>query len=456
MYTFEDIRKKGLLLFEVRRGSHAFGLATEKSDIDTGGVYIAEPNVLMGIRNLENTHTEYQQQISSEKNDDVWYELGTFMELLSKSNPTALEILFAAEDCILYEHPMFHELRMRRNEFISRNTVRVLDKYAEQQLRKAVGQKKMIHWDEEDMRRKTPMDFCFTLDEKQGSKPMQQWLDERGLRQDCCGLVNIPNMPGLYGVYYDFGQHFRLSGIARAEDICGEIDDSVDENIKLLAGDDFVNPGLSLFPKLREYILDAFLHDDNTCCCTYSRWKAWFEHNQTPIGKYCGIVKPSSEGDDETKTNSTAIRYSETPRGSKPICMMSYNDNGYQTHCRKYRDYCKWKKNRNETRYNDNVGYRYDGKNICHVVRLLTMATEVANGKGLILDRRIADDREFLLDVKNHKYTYDEVMGMATYLFDQVKQLKDTCDLPDSTKFDDVDNALIQFRNKFYETCQGN
>ena len=38
--TFDTIREKGLLIYEYIRGSHAYGLATETSDEDRGGVYI--------------------------------------------------------------------------------------------------------------------------------------------------------------------------------------------------------------------------------------------------------------------------------------------------------------------------------------------------------------------------------------------------------------------------------
>ena len=41
-YNFENIKKNGLLLYEYVRGSHAYGLNIETSDIDTGGVFVLE------------------------------------------------------------------------------------------------------------------------------------------------------------------------------------------------------------------------------------------------------------------------------------------------------------------------------------------------------------------------------------------------------------------------------
>ena len=40
-YTFDDIREKGLLLYEYVRGSHAYGLDLPTSDVDTGGIYMS-------------------------------------------------------------------------------------------------------------------------------------------------------------------------------------------------------------------------------------------------------------------------------------------------------------------------------------------------------------------------------------------------------------------------------
>ncbi|MCD8206601.1 MAG: nucleotidyltransferase domain-containing protein [Bacteroidales bacterium] len=50
-YTFDDIRKEGLLIYEYIRGSHAYGLQKPDgtSDIDTAGVYIEPVDQLLGL-----------------------------------------------------------------------------------------------------------------------------------------------------------------------------------------------------------------------------------------------------------------------------------------------------------------------------------------------------------------------------------------------------------------------
>ena len=118
------------------------------------------------------------------------------------------------------------------------------------------------------------MDFCFTF-KGQGSQSMQEWLDERGLDQRNCGLVNVPNIPNIYGVYYDWGQHIRLAGITKEYFI------------------DYENYSKNLFLKT---IFHYYDHND---------WENYedimeniWENHSTPFGGYCGIISP--DGDSNT------------------------------------------------------------------------------------------------------------------------------------------------------------
>ena len=94
--TFDEIRERGLLLYEYKRGSHAYGLNTKDSDEDYGGIFMASADQLLGLG------FDYQEQVQNETNDIVWYELNKFMRLLLSSNPTILESLFVPDDCVIY------------------------------------------------------------------------------------------------------------------------------------------------------------------------------------------------------------------------------------------------------------------------------------------------------------------------------------------------------------------
>ena len=422
--SFKDIEEKGLLLYRYIRGSHVYGTNVETSDVDEGGIYICPNEQLLDLG------FDYQDEIADEKHDTCWWELGKFMRLILKSNPTVLEALFVPEDKVLYEHPIITEIKKHRDKFITKECFMPFGGYAVSQIRKAQGQDKKIHWDVQHMVRKTPLDFCYTFDDKQGSINIQTWLKERGLDQRNCGLVNIPNMPDMYGVYYDYGQHMRLNNIDK-EYFCDVDSYYTDDFIK------YVYRNLA-----SEWDKDNMSYDF-TMSELYDKIK-------TPIGKHCGII--SIEGD------SNEIRFSETKKGDRPICFMSYGENAYRQHCKRYKEYEEWKQNRNKARYEnnlvgkekENVSKFYDSKNMGHCFRLIAMATEVAKGDGLKLCRT-GIDADFLLDVRNRVYTYDELMGKLTLMKDEMDREIEKSTIPDKIDRDFVNELLLKSRNNFWK-----
>ncbi|HEY1201012.1 MAG TPA: nucleotidyltransferase domain-containing protein [Niastella sp.] len=132
--TINDIKEQGLLLFECISGSKAYGLNTPTSDTDIKGVYYLPKAQFYGL--------EYIPQISTETSDEVYYELGRFVELLTKNNPNILELLASPEDCVLYRHPIMNRLHI--NMFLSKLCKETFGGYALTQIKKARGYKKKI------------------------------------------------------------------------------------------------------------------------------------------------------------------------------------------------------------------------------------------------------------------------------------------------------------------------
>ena len=191
--TIEELRKSGWIAFEYIRGSHAYGLNTETSDVDMGGVFILPNDYLMGLR------SHYIEQVSDDKNDTVYYELGRWIELLMKSNPTALESLFIPERCIVGKvHPTVQYIIDNRDMFLTKECLNPLISYSKSQIYKCRGlNKKIVNPVTE---RKGVLDFCYTF-KGQGSESISEFLSRNNLSQKYCGLVNIPNMKDVYGVY---------------------------------------------------------------------------------------------------------------------------------------------------------------------------------------------------------------------------------------------------------------
>lgn len=203
--TIQDIKDKGLLLFECISGSNAYGLDTPTSDTDIKGVFFLSKNQFYGLDHVE--------QVSNETNDEVYYELGRFTELLIKNNPNILELLATPDDCIIYKHPIMDRLHI--NLFLSKLCKETFGGYAVTQIKKARGYKKKIVNPVEKERRSV-LDFCCIL-KGYSSVSLKEWLAENNYAQEQCGLTSIPHSKGVYALFYDGSNSLHYKGIISSE-----------------------------------------------------------------------------------------------------------------------------------------------------------------------------------------------------------------------------------------------
>ncbi|SFI49019.1 Predicted nucleotidyltransferase [Halpernia frigidisoli] len=206
MLTIKYLKENKLILFEAISGSRSFGLTTENSDTDIKGVYYLPKIDFFGLN--------YIPQISNETNDEVYYEIGRFVELLQKNNPNILEILATPEDCILHKDPLMDLLIPE--DFLSKLCKDTFAGYAISQIRKAKGlNKKILNPVEKE--RKSLLDFCYSL-ENNGSVSLKKWLVENGKSQEKCGLINIDNTKGNFALFYDETATLGYRGIIQNEE----------------------------------------------------------------------------------------------------------------------------------------------------------------------------------------------------------------------------------------------
>jgi len=201
--TIDWIKNNGLLIFEAIVGSKAYGLDNAKSDTDIRGVFVLPKNMFYGL--------EYTPQVNNDTNDIVYYELKRFMELLSKSNPNILELLYSPDSCVLQKHPVMELLK--REMFISKQCEQTFANYAFTQIKKAYGlEKKIVQPMEEE--RRSVLDFCFVYEEKEAI-PLKQFLDEKGIEQDKMGLAAVSHLRDCYNVYYS--EEHVYSGVMKKD-----------------------------------------------------------------------------------------------------------------------------------------------------------------------------------------------------------------------------------------------
>ena len=335
----------------------------------------------------------YQPSISDEKNDNTASELGKYFKELGKSNPDALISLWTPPELILYRSPLLQPLVDMREYLLTKECFKSFRGYAKSQIGKAKGLTKSMNIDPKAVeRRKTPLEFSWLhIPGTQGVWNLEKWLRENGLSQEYCGLVRLPNGVELYCLFYDWGAD----------------------------------------PKVSQEIFERFRPGERL-------------EDQVPIG-YRGILSDQ---------DSTQLRLSAIPKieSSHPLCFFQYNMSAFSTHCKQYKQYWEWVKHRNPARYQENKGHSYDAKNCCHCLRLLRMASEIARGEGMILDRREAGDRDLLLGIKQHKYEYEEVMGLIREAETKMEEEFLSSTLPETPDLDTLENLMIRIREKFWKT----
>lgn len=387
---FDKIRNDGRLLMEYVRGSSAYGTNIEGiSDIDTGGVYICTINELLG-------YNSYREEVSDSKSDNKWFELGNFINLLVKANPNILEALFVPDNCIIGPvHPIMQYLRDNRDMFLTKKCFATIFGYAKSQIVKARGlNKKIVN---PIVERKTPLDFTYTF-RNQGSTPILTWLAEYNLYPKYCGLNKIPHMNDMYGLFYDWGRH--LAEHPEDKEVLQEIRDILEPD----------------------------------------RYKRIGDITNEKIMHYRGLTT-------EEVSHTTQLRLSSIDdKHDMPLCHVSYNIDGFSDHCRRYKEYKEWEQNRNPARYESNLNKNYDSKNMMHCFRLIHMGKEIAQGKSMIIERTW--DHDFLMDIRDHKYEYDDLIQRLDKENEEMNELMKQSNLPDEVDQTKLNELLFNLRMK--------
>lgn len=241
--NIEQLKHSTIILLDCVSGSIAYGLNTSQSDVDMKGVFILPKQMYYGL--------EYTEQVNNETNDEVYYELKRFVDLLVKNNPNILELLSTPEDCIKFRHPIMGLLKPEL--FLSKLCKQTFAGYAQSQIKKAKGlHKKIVN--PVDKERKSVLDFCYVI-QHQGSIKLTSWLEKNGLLQEHCGLVNIVHMREVYALF-----HNSQLTAGHLKGICSGIDandvslSSVEKGVEPLAILSFNKDGYSNYCKdYKEY-----------------------------------------------------------------------------------------------------------------------------------------------------------------------------------------------------------
>ncbi len=197
------LKQHQLILLEAISGSRAQGLNTPESDTDIRGVYIAPRAYFYGLNSTDQVHNSSQ--------DLVYYEIGKFVDLLSKNNPNILELFYSQAPNILLRSPLMKLLEGK--QILSKLCKQTFAGYARGQLKKADRLHRKVY-QAMPRQRKGILDFCYVSYQGQ-SVQLHRWLEKMRFEARKCGLSRIPHMPGLYAIYYDSGDTLGFNGIIR-------------------------------------------------------------------------------------------------------------------------------------------------------------------------------------------------------------------------------------------------
>jgi len=346
----EQLKKSGWIIHECIVGSHLYGTNKEGSDIDIKGVYILPTSMILSGR--------YIEQISDAKQDITYYEIGRFIELLVKGNPNIVDIL--GSDKITFTTDKWKEYFPDITPFLTTKLKHTFLGYSFSQIKKAKGMNKKTNWEKTRMERKTPLDFCYVLMDREFSVSLTKYFEIISKNQNDIGLASVNNFPDIYSMYY--------------------------------------------------------------------------------LGKAGGIINE----------NSNDVQLKSIPKDSRFLKYMRFDRNAYSTHCKDYREYQEWLEKRNPLRYQDNakVANEYDTKNLSHCVRLLYTVKDIILGNGLILNR---SEKDQLIDIRNGKYSYEEIIELASNLEEEVKKLfeENKIGLPREVNQKQLQKLLLKIRKEY-------
>lgn len=325
---FNKIAKENLI-YECVTGSHAYGLNTPESDLDTRGIFIPPREIILSpFYNVE-------QVEDKEKEDRVIYSLDKFIVLLSKANPNIIDLVFAHDSDVLHSHPVMGILLKERDIFITQQTRKTFTGYAMAQLKRIKGHNKHLS-------NPQPKEHPAVVN-------YLKWITPDGkviLVKDEAMTRNI-----------------MMNSVAVKVN-----------NHTYIIFDYLFNPARSKFVR-------PFVSPDDP-------------HNLHPI-----------EGEAAWKFFNES-RSMFIYRGTVVYAMEEYKHD-----TKLWENYWSWKNNRNKKRAKLENDHGFDTKHGMHLMRLLAMGREILSGNGVKVKRD--HDKEYLMDIRNGKVSYDELYRAA-------------------------------------------
>lgn len=128
--------------------------------------------------------------------------------------------------------------------------------------------------------------------------------------------------------------------------------------------------------------------------------------------------------------------------------LLIYNNHEYEKAHKEWKQYWEWVKNRNENRWLDqeNKKVDFDSKNMMHCMRLLYSGKNILS-KGEPIIRFEGDQRQYLMDIRNGKYSYEQIMEVVQKEMKELEEVKNNSKIqwgPDIKEIDKIYKELME------------
>lgn len=133
------------------------------------------------------------------------------------------------------------------------------------------------------------------------------------------------------------------------------------------------------------------------------------------------------------------------PNNLPPDMIVKLNKTLFESHHTNWKMYWNWKTNRNEKRSELEEKFGYDVKHAMHLIRLLRSGLDILEN-GVVPVKR--PDREYLMDIRSGKYTYEQIVEESERLTKKVEEVSKKSKLPETPNYDLAKEIMIEIYQK--------
>ena len=402
------------IIFECISGSHMYGLNNKDSDEDRSGIF----KIPMSERLVVDGACEQ----CCENKDTTYYEVKKYIKLASENNPNIIEYLFTPQDSILKRTYEYDTLVCNRHLFVSKKAKHTFLGYSFSQIQRAKGQNKKInHFDK--------------YVNVHGIEKLQVLLLAKEITLEWIVMKFNKNFYNYVTKDMTVDNH-SITDWKKCNEVLQDPD--IKQMLKPVRNNYF-QVFYGLYEKdWKEAVQEAVMpfrpfKIDITDCL----WDASAVEHVHNLYRVYSNGSGISFDNDVVKMTSIPIE-----REWKDfVGILHFNENGYKKDCSEWESFFEWIANRNAHRWTtqENKEIDYDSKSMGHNCRLLLSARNIAINHEPIV-RFTGYMKDFLLDVRNGKYTYDWLVKYSEDCMNELNELFEHSSLQHHVDMDKINN----------------